>query len=258
MLEVKLPNKIALVTGANSGIGRAIALLFAREGADVVVHYWQDVDGAQRTATEIRACGRRAEIVQSDLSEPQNASRMFDRVLQIVDRIDVLVNNAGTGSAYPDSLSTPLEDFMRVMNVNLVSPWVLCQRAATLMAERGGGVIINISSVHEDTATPGGAAYGASKAGLRSIMRTLAVELAPRGIRVNNIAPGTIVTPMTEAALLDPGTMEYVRRRIPMGRPGMPEEVANVALFLASDDASYVTGATYYVDGGLLQRMGGV
>lgn len=143
-----------------------------------------------------------------------------------------------------------------MINLDLISPWVLCQAAAKEMSSRGKGVIVNITSVHEEIPGPGGVAYDAAKAGLRSVSRTLAMELAPQGIRINNIAPGMIATPMTEESLSDPEKARQSTQRIPMGRPGQPQEIANVALFLASDDASYVTGSSYFVDGGLMQSVG--
>lgn len=253
---MKLQGKTALVTGSDSGIGQAIAITFAREGADVVVHYNSDEAGAQQTASEIQGHGRRVEILQADLSDPYAAQALFREATNKLGPIDILVNNAGAGASVEYSPDTALDEFIRVLNIDLVSPWALCQQAAQQMVDRGGGVIINITSVHEEIPSPGGAAYDASKGGLRSITRTLALELAPKGVRINNIAPGMIVTPMTADRTEDPQKLEESRQRIPMRRPGEPQEVANVALFLASDDASYVTGSSYFVDGGLTQNVG--
>lgn len=254
---MKLAAKTALVTGSDSGIGQQIAIAFAREGADVMVHYHQDETGAKRTADEIRRAGRRAEILQADFSDPWNARDFFRHTLGVMGRFDIVVNDAGVGSQASHSLDASFEDFMQVINVDLVSPWMIMQAAGQHMLERGGGAIINITSVHEEIVLPGAASYDAAKAGLRSLTRTLAFELAAKGIRVNNIAPGMIATPMTAATLDDLQRAETARRRIPMGRPGRPEEVAAVAVFLASDDASYVTGSSYFVDGGLTQNLGG-
>lgn len=254
---MKLAGKTALVTGSDSGIGQAIAITFAREGADVIVHYHTDEQGARTTAEQIQQQGRRAEILQTDLSDPRNAQALFQHALQRLGAIDILVNNAGQGADVQQSADTPLDEFIRVINVDLISPWALCQAAVQHMAQRGSGVIINITSVHEEIPSPGGAAYDGAKGGLRSISRTLALELAPQGIRVNNIAPGMIATPMTADRLQDPQKAEQSKQRIPLRRPGEPQEVANVALFLASDDASYVTGSSYFVDGGLTQNVGG-
>ncbi len=254
---MKLQGKTALVTGSDSGIGQAIAITFAREGANVVVHYGNDEQGARNTAAQVQQQGRRAEVLQADLADPSNAQTLFRQALERMGRIDILVNNAGTGAKIESSLKQPLEDFIRVINIDLISPWALCHAAAEHMMEVGWGAIINITSVHEEIPSPGGAAYDAAKAGLRSLTRTLALELAPKGIRVNNIAPGMIATPMTAESLEDPRKAEQSTQRIPMGRPGQPQEVANIALLLASDDASYVTGSTYFVDGGLMQSIGG-
>lgn len=254
---MKLQGRKAVVTGSDSGIGQAIAIAFAREGADVLVHYHSDEEGAQRTAAKVREAGRTAEVLQADFSDPQAAQAFFDRALQRLGRIDVLVNDAGTGAGVKVSLDTTLEDFTRVLNIDLVSPWVLCRAAAKHMQQRGSGAIVNITSVHEEIPIPGGAVYSAAKAGLRSVTRNLAYELAPHGVRINNIAPGMIATPMTAGALSDPERARKARERIPMGRPGEPQEVAKVAVFLASDDASYVTGSSYFVDGGLMQNIGG-
>jgi glucose 1-dehydrogenase len=254
---MKLEGKTALITGADSGIGQSIAITFAREGADVVVHYNTDEQGAQTTAERVRQHGRRAEIFRADLSDPKTAQRLWDEALQRMGRIDILVNNAGTGADVEFSPDTPLDEFIRVLNIDLVSPWALCQAAAQHMVDRGSGVIINVTSVHEEIPSPGGAVYDAAKGGLRSVTRTLALELAPKGIRVNNIAPGMIATPMTADTLNDPEQAEQAKQQIPMRRPGQPQEVANVALFLASDDSTYVTGSSYFVDGGLMQHIGG-
>ncbi len=254
---MKLTGKAALVTGADSGIGRAIATTFAREGADVVVHYHQDRRGAEQTAHAAASHGVRAEVIQADLGDPRQAQTLFEQAVARLGRIDILVNNAGKGASADSSLDIPLETFMNVLNVDLVSPWVLAQAAAREMAERGKGAILNITSVHEEIPSPGNAAYDAAKGGLRMIARTLGLELAPKGVRINNIAPGMIATPMTTERLHDPEQSEQSLQRIPMGRAGEPQEIADVALFLASDDASYVTGSTYFADGGLLQNVGG-
>jgi glucose 1-dehydrogenase len=261
---MKLQGKRALVTGSDSGIGQAIAVAFGREGAHVAVHYHRDRAGAEATAADLKSRGRETTVIQCDLSEPENGKRLFEDAVKALGGIDILVNCAGTDVEGPDeSVEVPLREFHRVIHINLVAPWVLCQAAAKHMGYRGdekggpGGVILNITSVHEEIPSQGGAAYAAAKAGLRNITRNLAMELGPKNIRVNNIAPGFIATPMTREYLEDEKEMEKSRKAIPLGRPGRPDEVAHLAVFLASEDASYVTGGSYYVDGGLMQKLGG-
>lgn len=253
---MKLQGMNALVTGSDSGIGQAIAKLFAREGANVVVHYGSDRAGAEETARAVEEQGKKSAIFQADLSEPTNAQTLYQQAVEALGQIDILVNNAGAGAGVEQSLDTSLDEFIGVININLVSPWALCQAASQDMQRRGKGVIINITSVHEEIPSPGGAAYTAAKGGLRNITRTLALELSRNGIRINNIAPGMIDTPMNAEQLSDPEQAKEASEKIPMGRPGQPEEIATMALFLASDEASYVTGSSFFVDGGLMQRAG--
>jgi len=251
---MKLDGKTALVTGADSGIGRAIASTFAREGADVVVHYHADARGAEQTANMVRHHGRRSEVIQADLGDPTQADPLFAKAEAALGQIDILVNCAGKGISVDSSLDLALSDFVNVINVDLVGPFRLAQLAGQGMADRGHGAIINVTSVHEEIPSPGNVAYDAAKGGLRMVSRTLAAELAAKRVRVNNIAPGMIATPMTADKLNDPAHSDQALRRIPMKRAGDPQEVANVALFLASDDASYVTGSTYFVDGGMFPQ----
>jgi len=199
----------------------------------------------------------RAEVFRADLSEPAGAERLWEEVSTRLGAVDILVNNAGKGASAETSLDIPLQSFIEVINIDLVSPWVLTRAAARQMAERARGSIINITSVHEAIPSPGNAVYDAAKGGLRMVARTLGLEQAPRGVRINNIGPGLIATPMTTERLLDPEQSDDALEQIPMRRAGEPQEIANVAHFLASDDASYVTGSTYYADGGLLQHIGG-
>jgi glucose 1-dehydrogenase len=254
---MELQGKRAWVTGSDSGIGKATAVAFARHGADVLVHYHQDADGARDTAAQVRAAGRRAEVLQADFSDPQGANAFFAQAMDAMGGVEVLVNDAGMGSSQSHSLDTPLDEFQRILNVELLAPWLLCQAAARYMVDHGGGVIVNITSVHEEISQPGSVAYDAAKAALRSVTRTLALELAAKGVRLNNVAPGLIATPLTAKKIDDPERSAHDRRQIPMHRPGEPHEVANVVLFLASDAASYVTGSSYFVDGGLLRNIGG-
>jgi glucose 1-dehydrogenase len=253
---VLLKGKTALVTGADSGIGRATAITFAREGADVAVHYHADERGTEQAAGAIRNHGRRAEVFQADFAEPTEAERLFAAVLERLGRLDILVNNAGTGDNAESSLDLPTEEFLRVLKVDLVAPWVLAREAANHMVAQGGGVIVNVTSVHEEIPQPGGAASCAAKGGLRMVTRTLALELARQHVRINNVAPGMIATPMTVSTISDPQQSEEALAKIPMGRPGDEQEIADVITFLASDKASYVTGSTFFADGGLVQKVG--
>jgi glucose 1-dehydrogenase len=253
---MRLNGKTAFVTGADSGIGRAIALTFAREGADVAIHYHLDRRGAEQTAKAIEHHGRQTEIFEADFTNPAAAEGLITQVIERLGRLDILVNNAGRGSEASASLEITTDLFLQVIHVDLVAPFVLARDAARVMAEQGSGSIINVTSVHEEIPSPGGADYCASKGGLRMVTRTLALELAPKGVRINNLAPGMIATPMTTPTLHDPEQSAEALARIPLGRPGEPQEMANVALFLASDEASYVTGSTFFADGGLRQKVG--
>ena len=253
---MRLGGKTALVTGADSGIGRAIAMTFAREGADVVVHYHTDRRGAEQTSEAIASHGRRTAILEADFTDPAAGQSLIVQVVSQLGRLDILVNNAGRGSDASSSLEIATDVFLDVLHVDLVVPFILARDAARVMVDQGGGAIINVTSVHEEIPSPGGADYAAAKGGLRMVTRTLALELAPHGIRVNNLAPGMIATPMTASTLQDADASAEAIAKIPLGRPGEPQEMANVALFLASDEASYVTGSTFFADGGLCQRVG--
>lgn len=253
---MRLSGKTAFVTGADSGIGRAIALTFAREGADVAIHFHGDRRGAEQAADAIAHHGRQSAIFEADFTDPTAAEGLIAQVTDRMGRLDILVNNAGRGSEASASVDITTDVFLQVLHVDLVAPFVLARDAARAMTEQGSGSIINVTSVHEEIPSPGGADYCASKGGLRMVTRTLAFELAPHGVRINNLAPGMIATPMTTSTLYDPEQSEEALAKIPLGRAGEPQEMANVALFLASDEASYVTGSTFFADGGLRQKVG--
>ena len=253
---MRLEGKTAFVTGADSGIGRAIAITFAREGADVAIHVHSDRRGIEQTADAIRRHGRRVDVFEADFTDASAAEGLIDRVVAGMGRLDVLVNNAGMGETAANTMEVPTDSFLRVISVDLVVPFILARDAAKRMVEQGSGSIVNITSVHEEIPSVGGAAYCAAKGGLRMVTRTMALELAGQNVRVNTIGPGMIATPMTTSTLFDPEQAEESLAKIPMGRPGEVQEIANVALFLASDEASYVTGSSFFADGGLRQKVG--
>ncbi|MGW5263093.1 SDR family oxidoreductase [Microbispora sp. NPDC004025] len=242
-------DKVAIVTGADSGIGRATAVTLAAQGFDVGVTYHRDEKGARETAGQVVKQGRRAAVRRHDLTDPVTAAAVVDELADELGGLGVLVNNAGTGTAEP-LLEIGYDRWRSVLAVDLDGPFLCSQRAARRMIERGaGGRIINVTSVHEDYPRLGAGPYCAAKGGLRMLSRTFALELARHGITVNTIAPGEIATPMTgqEDEPPKPGT----RPGYPLGRPGDAREVAAVIAFLAGPASSYVTGASLFVDGGL-------
>jgi len=249
---MRLEGKRALVTGASHGIGKAIALLFAREGADVAITYRNREEGARDTEQQIAALGRRVFVRQAEVTDLEDCPRVVEEAIQALGGLDILVNNAGGGRG--DALmELKLDDWRYTLDLCVTSPFVLAQRAARHMAEHGGGSIVNISSVHSARVWPNDTAYGVAKAGLNRLTASMAVEWARHGIRANTIAPGYINVSETpeEKAHYDAkdGT---AAPWIVAQRNARPEEMAEVALFLASDAASYVTGQTIFADGGLL------
>ncbi|RMG34737.1 MAG: glucose 1-dehydrogenase [Planctomycetota bacterium] len=247
-----LRGKRALVTGASSGIGQATAVRLAAEGARVAVHYNRNRRGAEETLCRIAELdGPEAVIVQADVSQKPQVDRMFDDVLAALGGLDILINNAGFQLSGP-SHEISEETFSSVVRTNLFGAFWCAQRAIRQMLAQGhGGVIINVSSAHEEIPKPGYAGYSASKGGLRNLTRTLALEYAAERIRVNSLAPGATVTPMNSAWTDDPQKRAVVESHIPLGRVGTAEEMAAIAAFLCSDEASYITGQTVFADGGL-------
>ncbi|MGH6887456.1 MAG: glucose 1-dehydrogenase [Geminicoccales bacterium] len=254
----RLAGKFALVTGASRGIGQAVAVRFAAEGATVGIDYIGAEAAAQETLRQARAASQNGgwpadghRTVKADVADPQAATALVDQVVKAWGRLDVLVNNAGIQSAAP-SHEFPLDEYRRTLDVNLTGALVCAQAAIRHFLSRpGGGVILNCSSVHEIIPKPGYVAYSLSKGGLGNLTRTLALEYADRGIRVNGVGPGATLTDMNSAWANDPKARRDVESHIPMRRAATPEEIAGVFAFLASDDASYVTGQTIYACGGL-------
>ena len=248
---MRLEGKRALVTGSSSGIGEAIALRFAREGADVAVHYHREEDEAQRVAAEIQKMGRQSVALGANVGVAAEAERLVRDAHAALGGLDILVNNAGVEIREP-FVEVSEQHYDLVLDVNLKGAFFAAQAAAKLMIAAGtGGRIVNVSSIHEDIAFLQYATYTASKGGMRMLTRTICQELAPHGITVNDIAPGAIATPINKRTLGDGELLHALQEVIPSGRLGEPDEVAGVAVFLASDEAAYVTGSTYYIDGGM-------
>jgi glucose 1-dehydrogenase len=253
---MKLQGKVGIVTGAATGIGQAIAVALAAAGASVVVDYVGNAFVVTKTLHKIGVTDGKVIGVDADISQQDDVDDLVRKSVQAFGRIDIFVNNAGIEKKLP-FVDYPLDEWMKIMAVNLTGPFLCCQAAARQMIQQGsGGRIINISSIHEDLPMPTNAAYCASKGGVRMLMRTIAVELAPHKITVNNIAPGAIYTPIDADVESDKHLDNKILAEIPLGRWGAPEDVAHLAAFLASDDASYITGSTYIIDGGMIRNAG--
>ena len=242
--------RVAIVTGSDSGIGKATAIALAEAGCDVGVTWHRDEGGAAETADAVKAAGRKAAVARLDLPRLKEAAGVVDRLAAELGGLDVLVNNAGTGIPTP-FLDQALEDWQRVVDTDLTGAFVCAQAAARRMVAAGrGGRIVNVTSVHEHVPLEGGAAYCAAKGGLGLLTKVMALELAGHGITVNSVAPGEVATAMTGNEDTDPRTIE--RPGIPLGRPGHAREIAAAIVWLASEEASYATGASFVIDGGLL------
>ncbi len=253
-----LKDKVAIVTGGDSGIGHAIALELAREGAAVTVNFHRDADAAAATVKAIADAGGRARAQQADVASVTDIGALVDQTVAAFGRLDIMVNNAGMETR-TSVLDTTEHQFDLVIGVDLKSAFFGVQLAARQMiAQGGGGRIINISSIHEDWPMPGNAPYCAAKGGVRMLTRTAGVELAPHGITVVGVAPGAVHTPIDEATLADPVQRAKLEAAIPLGRVAEPEEIAAVVAFLASDRSSYATASTVTVDGGMMQASVGL
>src|SRR4051794_34218454 len=240
----------AIVTGSDSGIGKATAVALAERGYDVSITWHEDEDGAQATASEVQAKGVRAEVRQLDLSKLPKAANVIEELMDELGGIDVLVNNSGTGDKAP-FLELEFDAWKHTLDVDLNGAFLCAQRAARRMVAQGrGGRIVNVTSVHEHVPLPESVAYVAAKHGLGGMTKQMALELAEHGITVNAVAPGEIATPMTDQEDVDPRTIE--RDSIPAGRPGDAREIASLIVWLCSEGAANATGSSFVVDGGLL------
>lgn len=253
----RLAGEIAIVTGSDSGIGQATAIAFAREGADVAVTWFHDKAGAERTGSEIEGLGRRAFVTQLDVRDPARVAEFFEATRSKLGTPTILVNDAGVDSAGDPVKDMSLDHWDNILRTNLYGPFYCCQQF--IRGLEGGeqhGTIINITSVHQEIPRAGAAGYDVSKGGLRNLTTTLALELAESNINVNNIAPGMVLTPMNQEARDDPEVLKKQVQSIPMKRAAEPEEIAHVAVFLASAQARYIHGTTIVVDGGLMLFQG--
>ncbi|MFM2304863.1 MAG: hypothetical protein RLZZ135_2275 [Cyanobacteriota bacterium] len=254
---MKLEGKVALVTGSSQGIGQAIAIRLAQEGASIVINYRSHPEGAEETLAKVKAAGGKCSMVdgltlQADTGNIADVQRMISESIDHFGKLDILVNNAGV-EKNADFWDVTEADYDAVMNVNLKGIFFAIQAFTKhCMVIKQPGKVINISSVHEELPFPHFAAYCASKGGLKMLTRNLAIELAPLGITINNVAPGAIETPINTKLLNNPEKLNALLQNIPLKRLGKPEDVASMVAFLASSDADYVTGTTFFVDGGLL------
>jgi glucose 1-dehydrogenase len=249
-MEHRLEGKVVLVTGASSGIGWHTAVRLGREGAAVCCGYHSNRDGAEEAAREIEKGGGRSMAYGADVADEEQAKSIIESTANEFGGLDVLVNNAGMENERP-FMEMNLEDWEKVISTNLTGAFLMSRETIGMMLERNGGAIVNMTSVHQRIPWGHYAHYASAKGGMKMLTESLALEFADRGIRVNAVAPGAIGTPINRQKLEDPEQKEQVESLIPWGRIGDPEEVAACVAFLASDEASYVTGASLFVDGGM-------
>ena len=248
----KMNNKLVLVTGSGTGIGREIALEFAREGASVALHYAHSADGAESAVKEILSMGCKAKAFKADLQDVEQAKKFAMDAVDFLGGIDVVVNNAGITMTLEFEKVTP-EQFDTLYNVNIKSSFFITQTVLPAMLKRGKGVVINLTSIHGIRAFAGSTVYGGTKGAIISYTRELAIELAPKNIRVNAIAPGSV--PVENQFKLGSADLETVGKTIPCGFAGRPLDIAKVAIFLASEDSRYIVGQTIVADGGTTSLM---
>jgi glucose 1-dehydrogenase len=248
----RLEGKSVAITGGDQGIGRAIAERLANDGADVAICYRSNQSGTQEVVAEIAKLGRRAAAIQCDVGKVEDGQRFIATAVAQLGKLDILINNAGL-ERRANFWDVTEVDFDAVLNVNLKGLFFLTQAFVRhRMQTKSGGKVINISSVHEELPFPHFASYCASKGGVKMLTRNLSIELAPLGITINSIAPGAIETPINKNLLNDPAKLNALLQNIPLKRLGEPSDVASLASYLASDESSYITGTTLFVDGGLL------
>src|SRR5436190_24276671 len=247
-----LEGKVAIVTGGNSGIGKAIALALARRHANIVIDYVAQEHATEELEHEIEALGDRATGVKADVSKVDDLQRMIDHAVKVFGRLDVMVNNAGIETR-TSVLETTEDQYDKVLAINLKSAFFGTQLAAKQMIEQGGGgTIINITSVHEDWPMPGNVPYCLSKGGMRMLTRTAGVELGTHGVRVVGVGPGAVATPINRSTMDDPAKMATLDNAIPLGRMAEPHEIGSVVAFLAGEGAAYLNATTVFADGGLM------
>jgi glucose 1-dehydrogenase len=253
-----LEGKTLVVTGGNSGIGAAIVRAAAAQGASVVIDYVAHAEQTDELVREIEALGGHAVGVEADVSKAADLQRMVQTAVDTYGRLDALVNNAGIETRQ-SILETTEEDYERVMDINLKSAFFGTQLAAKqFIAQGGGGIVITISSVHEDWPMPGNVAYCVSKGGARMLTRTAGVELGPHGVRVVNVCPGAVATPINQSTLDDPVKLKRLQDAIPLGRLAAPDDIADVVVFLASGQNDYMTATSIVIDGGIMQGSVGL
>ena len=255
---MSLKGKVAIVTGGNSGIGMAIVLELAKQGANIVIDYVAHPEATEALEKQVRDLGDCAIGVKADVSQVSELQNLFDTAVKEYGRVDIMVNNAGVETR-TSILDTTEAQYEKVLAINLKSAFFGTQFAAQQMIKQGGGGrIINITSVHEDWPMPGNTAYCLSKGGMRMLTRTAGVELAPHNILVVGVGPGAVATPINLGTMQDPALLKKLNNAIPLGRMARPEEIASLVAFLAGDGASYMTATTIFADGGIMQSSPGL
>ena len=255
---MSLKDKVAIITGGNSGIGLSIVLELAKQGANIVIDYVCHPEATEALEKQVTALGDQVIGVRADVSKVAELQSLIDAAVKNLGRLDIMVNNAGVETR-TSVLDTTEEQYEKVLAINLKSAFFGTQLAAKQMIKQGdGGRIINITSVHEDWPMPGNTAYCLSKGGMRMLTRTAGVELAPHNILVVGVGPGAVATPINLSTMKDPALMKKLNSAIPLGRMAQPEEIGSVVAFLAGDGARYITATTIFADGGIMQSSPGL